>query len=570
MVRREGHRVPARRSIVAARRMLCAGLALLAGAMAAQAQGAFPAFYLDAALYREAIASEAAPAKSLAVTGLTMPHHLVAADLMVRAFRTVEGARYDRVILLSPDHFFKSRRTLATTTRSFDTIFGPVPVDAAATQHLASFGDIAEESDLFVNEHGIAALLPLVRRFLPDIPIVPVTVAIGSKPADWDRAAQALRSIITDRTLVIQSTDFSHYLPVKTAIQRDQETLNVIASADMAALAALRQPDHLDARGAQAIQTLIQRDVFASHGVVIANRNQAEYEPVTTSTTSYIAMAYARDAGAASALRYSDQHTIYFGGDVFAGRRLAAPLNDPAQRARIIAAIREKTAGGDLIVNLEGVMLDDPPPGLNPDLHVFASRPAGDMLKQAGIVAAGLANNHAADLGPRGRHATIGALKRAGIRPLEHMAITDMGAFRLVALNTIGRGVQAGYPVVTRRDLDRLCRAGLRQPLVALMHWGQEYTTEPPAETLAQAEDLHACGVRLLIGAHSHQAAPRPLALRGGDYAMVYSLGNLLFDQPSAKGTGALLELRIFAQGTMAVRLIPMPNLYDMMARAPR
>ena len=44
---------------------------------------------------------------------------------------------------------------------------------------------------------------------------------------------------------------------------------------------------------------------------------------------------------------------------------------------------------------------------------------------------------------------------------------------------------------------------------------------------------------------------------------MTFSLGNLLFDQRGARSSSALIELRVFEQGTYATRLIPAPNLYE-------
>jgi poly-gamma-glutamate synthesis protein (capsule biosynthesis protein) len=45
---------------------------------------------------------------------------------------------------------------------------------------------------------------------------------------------------------------------------------------------------------------------------------------------------------------------------------------------------------------------------------------------------------------------------------------------------------------------------------------------------------------------------------------MLFSLGNLLFDQTSPRGSGALLEVRVFRQGTVAARVIPVPNLFEL------
>ena len=55
--------------------------------------------------------------------------------------------------------------------------------------------------------------------------------------------------------------------------------------------------------------------------------------------------------------------------------------------------------------------------------------------------------------------------------------------------------------------------------------------------------------------------------LRGGAAQMVFSLGNFIFDQSAPRGSGALLELRVFGQGTLAARLVPVPNLFDLTRR---
>src|SRR5262249_43134 len=99
---------------------------------------------------------------------------------------------------------------------------------------------------------------------------------------------------------------------------------------------------------------------------------------------------------------------------------------------------------------------------------------------------------------------------------------------------------------------------------VAFVHWGQEYTRTPGEPEHAAAQALHACGVEVVIGAHSHQAAERPEAVQGGEYLLVFSLGNLLFDQKSERASSALLEMRFFKQGRVATRLVPLPNLFEL------
>src|SRR4051794_38168 len=104
---------------------------LLAGASAAApADNAIPSLYADQGPFDAAIAEARAGLADVArpgdITGLVVPHHLVAADLIAAGFRLVEGQPVTTVIVMSPDHFRGARKPFATTLRDFDTVYGRV------------------------------------------------------------------------------------------------------------------------------------------------------------------------------------------------------------------------------------------------------------------------------------------------------------------------------------------------------------------------------------------------------------------------------------------------------------
>lgn len=185
------------------------------------------------------------------------------------------------------------------------------------------------------------------------------------------------------------------------------------------------------------------------------------------------------------------------------------------------------------------------------------------ILAALNVVAASLANNHANDLGPTGLGETSHNLGTLGITPLQHGAIADMGAFRLLAINFVG-GRMASDTIADPTDLNWVCALHAAPPLVAFVHWGAEYVTAPTNEERQIADTFARCGVSLIVGNHSHQAASTIEPFRGGAAQMIYSLGNFIFDQSSPRGSGSLLELRVFKQGTIAARLVPIPNLFDL------
>jgi poly-gamma-glutamate synthesis protein (capsule biosynthesis protein) len=529
----------------------------------ADERAAFAAMYADPKPFLDALRQEQGQSVRSRVTGISVPHHLVAVDLIARGFRAAAGNSYDRVIILSPDHFSRSRRPMATTRRDIDTAFGPLQNDRAATGALLDDADLFDDSDLFVHEHGIAAELPFVRHFWPDARIVPIAISYNASRADCDRAVSLLEKLIGPRTLVVQSTDYSHYLSTDAAQQRDQETLNIIAAGDADAVLKLVQPAHMDTRAAQYIQMKLQDRALKSAATVVANRNSVEYGGAPTRTTSYIVTVYAEHPPGGAELRYPDQQLVYFGGDVFAGRWFTASLADHDVASAIVGKITSVTGGAPMVVNLEGVVMDEPPEGIGTALHVMHASLAVPILRALNVKVAGLANNHSFDLGAAGFEESRAVLQRAGIAPLGHEQIVDVGPFRLLGLNFIGKADYRGYPVVKENELDRLCRMSARPPLIAFVHWGEEYTDRAGPAEYAAAQAMQACGLAAVIGAHPHHAAAHIEAMQGGEYQLTYSLGNLLFDQAGERGSGALLELRAFKQGTFATRLIPIPNLFD-------
>ncbi|WP_316224878.1 MULTISPECIES: AmmeMemoRadiSam system protein B [unclassified Bradyrhizobium] len=546
-------------------------LCLWSASSLAQSAAPVPSLFHESQLFLSAVAAEK-PSQPIEgrVTGIGVPHHLLAANLIARGFWTAAHNAYQRIIIISPDHFGRSRRPFATTRRDFETPFGTIQTDRAMTNALLANRQLFDESDLFDREHGVEALLPFVKYFFPDARVVAIVASYASTRADWDRTVEQLREFADDRTLIIQSTDYSHYLPLETATRRDQETLNVIASGNLDALNGLVQPDHLDSKAAQYIQMRLQAEVYKAAAAVIANRDSTDFGSLGAEVTTYVVTAYSPQPDTSSRLRYADQEVIYFGGDTFVGRWFTEPLAKPATADMLVGRVLGLTGGAPLIVNLEGVLLDEPPPGLSSNLHFMYAELAVRILKSMNVRAASLANNHSYDLGSDGFAETVSILKRAGVQPLRHMEPTELGGTGITAINFIGVSDHKRYPVIkSNEDLQKLCAKPARTPLVAFTHWGDEFEEDATPAQYQAADLLRRCGVGIIIGAHSHRASRNVEVRTGGEYLMLSSLGNLLFDQRGERVSGALLELRRFAKGTVATRLIAIPNLFELSVGRP-
>jgi poly-gamma-glutamate capsule biosynthesis protein CapA/YwtB (metallophosphatase superfamily) len=79
--------------------------------------------------------------------------------------------------------------------------------------------------------------------------------------------------------------------------------------------------------------------------------------------------------------------------------------------------------------------------------------------------------------------------------------------------------------------------------VVALVHWGKEWTFQPTEDQRRAAHDLIDAGFDLVVGGHAHVVSP-PEVYRGK--LIAYSLGNLVSDfVPMEARLGALLEVKL-------------------------
>lgn len=149
------------------------------------------------------------------------------------AFKTLPGSGYERVVLIGNSHHARFGGVKADGHDAWDTPFGPVAVDRDFIGRLAAAGATVGVDDVpHGPEHSLEVMVPfLVRTLGPDIRIVPLLFGSGG---DADAAALAadLRPLLDDRTVIVISSDLSHYPKYDDANVLDSETILAILTGD--------------------------------------------------------------------------------------------------------------------------------------------------------------------------------------------------------------------------------------------------------------------------------------------------------------------------------------------------
>jgi AmmeMemoRadiSam system protein B/AmmeMemoRadiSam system protein A len=132
---------------------------------------------------------------------------------------------YERVILVGPCHQVPVRGLAASGADAFRTPLGDVPVDTEAIAAL----DLPVVEAAHRYEHSLEVHLPFLQRVLRSFSLLPFSVG----DATADEVAEVLEQVWGgDETLIVVSSDLSHYHDYETARRLDRATTSAIESLD--------------------------------------------------------------------------------------------------------------------------------------------------------------------------------------------------------------------------------------------------------------------------------------------------------------------------------------------------
>ena len=153
----------------------------------------------------------------------------------------------ERVILLGPAHRVAVRGLATTTATAFATPLGQVPIDRQAVARALALPQVIASDAVHANEHALEVQLPFLQSVLRRFSLVPF--AVGRATAE--EVAQVVDALWGGpETLVVVSSDLSHYHAYAEASRRDRATADAI-------LAMTPTLDHEQACGATPVNALL-------------------------------------------------------------------------------------------------------------------------------------------------------------------------------------------------------------------------------------------------------------------------------------------------------------------------
>lgn len=244
------------------------------------------------------------------------------------------------------------------------------------------------------------------------------------------------------------------------------------------------------------------------------------------------------------------------------------------------------------LINLEAApILGDPEdekytkPSKASNIYLDLNRDDIKAVKESGINLIGFGNNHSIDYGVVGLEESIeifndeeidyigaGVNIREAVKPYSEeingekigiMAVTD-----IPVRGGLARNNRAGIYTTQYQYLDFEIEKMVNKNdfNVVYIHWGVEYGLNPDKEIRELGRELIDMGVDLVVGSHPHVLLP---VEKYNDGAIVYSLGNLVFDQNMGRTSDSAIASLYLGEDGNYLEFVPIdiingiPNITD-------
>ncbi len=181
------------------------------------------------------------------------PHagYVYSGPVAAYGYKQIIGKNYKTVIILAPSHYAWVRGASVCGAEVYRTPLGDVKISPKAYE-LAKKPPFVPEAPARVQrpgwyseasrtapsygqdtphtwEHSDEVQVPFLQKVLKDFELIPVIVG----ECDTEQAAKVLNEFIDEKTLIVVSSDLSHYLPYETAKSVDNQSIKTICNLDL-------------------------------------------------------------------------------------------------------------------------------------------------------------------------------------------------------------------------------------------------------------------------------------------------------------------------------------------------
>ena len=161
---------------------------------------------------------------------LILPHagYIYSGLTAAHAALVLTEKQFLKVILMGPDHKIGFKNCAVSNFDAYQTPLDLIKLNQDGLKSLFQqniFQSFPESDRL---EHSIEVILPFLQYYLKEFELVPIVMG----PGNINRITSAIEKLIDQDTLLVASSDLSHYMEYSKAVVKDKETIKLILNFD--------------------------------------------------------------------------------------------------------------------------------------------------------------------------------------------------------------------------------------------------------------------------------------------------------------------------------------------------
>jgi MEMO1 family protein len=161
---------------------------------------------------------------------IVSPHagYQYAGQVAAYGYKQIQSRDITKVILIGPAHHTGFKGASVYTKGSFRTPIGDVKINEKLAESLLSENaDVRFYPEAYEKEHSLEVQLPFLQTVLKDFTIIPILVGSPTRQM-FDHLTAKLSEMLDEKTLIIASTDLSHYHDYAKAKEMDGKIISAI------------------------------------------------------------------------------------------------------------------------------------------------------------------------------------------------------------------------------------------------------------------------------------------------------------------------------------------------------
>jgi MEMO1 family protein len=250
------------------------------------------------------------------LVALVAPHagYIYSGKVAAYSYALLKGRKFERVVVIAPSHFEAFSFVSVYDGDAYATPLGNVAVDKEFATNLAKLSPLIQVSSRGhtptqqQGEHALEVQLPFLQKMLGEFKVVPIVMGEQSYETERALGVSLAKMIKGNDTLIVASSDLSHYHPYDEATKMDGKTLKAIAEWDYLSLSRNFELRHWEACGGGPIVAamIAAQRLGANQAKILKYANTGDVTGDHSRVVGYGAVAMIRaESGAAEAEPFS-------------------------------------------------------------------------------------------------------------------------------------------------------------------------------------------------------------------------------------------------------------------------